>query len=300
MKKSTKNMLFAFLLNFFFSVIELIGGIITNSISIISDSVHDFGDSLSIGTSLFLEKKSEKRPDSKYTFGYLRYSLLGALLNSFILIVGAVFVVYNSVNRLINPSPVNYDGMLILAVLGVIINGFAALKTSHSHSLNEKTLSLHMLEDVLGWVAVLAGGFIIKFTRWYFIDPILSLLITVFILINAFKSLKRVFDILLEKAPENIDTDEIKHHLSELEGVNDVHHIHLWTIDGNTNFLTLHAVIDAQTSGEKYEQIKKDIKEELEHHNIVHSTVELEYIKCESDHCHIDAGADLGHHHHHH
>ncbi|MBE6904292.1 MAG: cation transporter [Ruminococcaceae bacterium] len=299
MKKSTKNMLFAFLLNFSFSLIELIGGILTNSISIISDSVHDFGDSLSIGTSLFLEKKSEKKPDEKYTYGYLRYSLVGALLNSVILIVGAVFVVYNSINRIISPCPVSYDGMLVLAVLGVIINGFAALKTSHSHSINEKTLSLHMLEDVLGWLAVLVGSVVIKFTKWYFIDPVLSLCITVFILINAFKSLKTVFNVLLEKAPENIDISEIKSNLLKIKGVADIHHIHLWTLDGNNNYMTLHAVIDKETTADEYEQIKKNIRCLLEQHSIVHSTLELEYVKCDSSHCHIEKShSHHGHHHH--
>ena len=208
MDKSHKNMLIAFLLNLLFSIIELIGGFFTNSISIISDSIHDLGDAISIGIATILEKKSMKEPDKKYTFGYLRYSLLGALFTSVILLIGSIIIIYNIIPRLINPIQVNYNGMIILAIIGLGINGIAALKTSNSYNLNEKSVSLHMFEDVLGWAAVLVGSFIIKLTGWYIIDPILSILITFYILIHVYKNIKEIFNIFLEKMPESIDIDE--------------------------------------------------------------------------------------------
>ncbi len=299
MKQSTKNMLVAFILNLGFAVIELIGGIITNSISIISDSVHDLGDSLSIGVSLALEKKSERKPDEKYTYGYLRYSLIGALVSSLVLIGGSALVIYNSVLRLMNPSEVNYDGMIILAILGVIINGIAALRTSHGHNLNEKSISLHMLEDVLGWGAILIGSVVIRFTGWYIVDPLMSLAITVYVLIHAITNIKGVFDILLEKAPEGADVKEISEELLKLDGVTDIHHIHIWTLDGVNSYITLHAVIDESSDIGKFGEIKHGIRHTLEHFGISHSTVEIEYKKCEHDHCEPVAEIRSGCHHHH-
>ncbi len=294
-------MLTAFLLNLCFSVIELIGGIFTNSISIISDALHDFGDSLSIGTALALERKSEKGADDKYTYGYVRYSLVGALVTSLVLIVGSAIVVFNSVHRIINVAPVDHSGMIVMAIIGIAVNGLAAFTTSHGHNLNEKALSLHMLEDVLGWLAILVGSIVIKLTEWYIIDPILSLGITVFIVINAVKNLKEVFVILLERMPKSLDADGIKRELGEIEGVIDVHHIHIWTLDGERVCATLHAYIDAEVGVEEYERIKSSIREALKSRGIEHSTVELEYNRCSSDECDsAKVSESEGHHHHHH
>ena len=162
--KIEKNILIAFLLNFFFSIFELIGGILTNSISIISDSIHDFADSISIGISYILEKISKKKPNKKYTYGYLRYSVLGAVITTTILLFGSILVIYNAIKRIINPVEVNYSGMIIFALVGVIINFIAAKVTKHGHSLNQKSVNLHMLEDVFGWIIVLIGAIIMKFT----------------------------------------------------------------------------------------------------------------------------------------
>ena len=300
MKKSTRNMLVAFLLNFGFAVIELIGGILTNSICIISDAIHDLGDSASIGTSLLLEKKSEKKPDAKFTYGYLRYSVIGALLTSVILLVGSVFVIYNSICRFISPAEVNYDGMLMLAIVGTVVNALAALKTSRGESLNEKTLNLHMLEDVLGWLAVLVGSLVIKFTNWYIIDPILSLAIAVFILYHAFGHIKEVFNVILEKAPSDISSDHIMEALANIEGVKDVHHLHLWSLDGNLHYATLHAVIPEECTPSKYEAVKHKIRHALEHCGITHCTIEMEYHHCGQTHCEVKKVEHHGCHHHHH
>ena len=155
--KTEKNILGAFILNVTFSVLEFIGGALTNSVAIISDSIHDMGDAISIGLSYFLEKKSKKKPDKKYTYGYIRYSILGGLITTVILIIGSSLVIYNSIIRIFNPVEINYNGMIIFAIFGVVINFMAAYLTREGDSINQKSVNLHMLEDVLGWIVVLIG-----------------------------------------------------------------------------------------------------------------------------------------------
>jgi len=298
MEKSEKNIKFAFVLNLLFSIIELIGGFFTNSISIISDSIHDFGDAISIGVAMLLERKSQKKPDDKYTYGYLRYSLLGAFFTSVILLVGSIFVIYNLIPRLINPTEVNYDGMIILAILGVIINGIATKKTAHSHNLNEKSISLHMLEDVLGWLAVLIGSIVIKLTGWYIIDPILSVLITAYILVHVYKNIKEIFKIFLERMPDDIKLDNLKEELSNIELVENIHHIHIWTMDNMHNYITLHARISSNSEPNELECVKCKIRDVLNKYNLKHSTIEIEYNKCNDEECEIKHECHEHHHHH--
>ena len=294
--KTEKNIFIAFLLNIVFSIIEFFGGFLTGSIAIISDAVHDLGDAFSIGVSFFLEKKSKKGPDEKHTYGYIRYSVLGSVITTSILIVGSIFVIVESVNRLFNPVEVNYEGMIFFAIFGVIINFIASLVTKDGDSLNQKSVNLHMLEDVFGWLVVLIGSIIMKFTNITYIDSILSICVAIFILINALKTLKDVLDVFLEVTPKNVDLQEIRKHLLHVKGVKDVHHIHVRSIDGFNNYATLHVVV------EKYSKdIKNDIREELEEHGIVHSTIELELVdeECKSDHCEIKVNSSHHHHHHH-
>lgn len=295
--KSEKNILIAFLLNLTFSVFEFFGGIFTNSVAIISDSIHDIGDAASIGISYFLEKKSTKQPDKTYTYGYLRYSVIGSIITTLILLVGSVLVVVNAVNRILNPEEINYNGMIIFAVIGVIVNFLAAYFTRHGDSLNQKAVNLHMLEDVLGWAVVLIGAVVMRFTDFKLIDPILSIAVAVYIFIHAFSHLKEALDLFLVKIPEGISIDEIKHHLLEIDGVLGVHHIHIWSMDGNQNYATMHIV----TNGDHLE-VKKTVKEELKEHGIVHATLELESENehCEDENCHTHNGCGHHHHGHHH
>ena len=295
--KSEKNILIAFILNLFFSIFEFIGGTITNSVAIISDSIHDIGDSLSIGISYFLEKKSKKKPDNKYTYGYVRYSVIGSIITTTILIVGSILVIYNAIKRLINPVDINYNGMIIFAIIGTLVNFLAAYFTKDGHSLNQKSVNLHMLEDVLGWLVVLIGAIIMRFTDIKIIDPILSILVALFIFINAIKNLKTIIDIFLEKTPSNINIEHLKEHLLKIKGVEDIHHIHIWSIDGYNNYATLHVVTKSDSK-----KIKHLIKEELSEHGIIHTTVELEEPgeHCEEEHCNPELKHHEHHHHHHH
>ncbi|MBO2517861.1 MAG: cation transporter [Clostridiales bacterium] len=295
--KTQKNILIAFILNLSFSIFEYIGGLLTGSVAIISDSVHDLGDAFSIGVSWFLEKKSKKAPDEKYTYGYARFSVMGGLITVMILIAGSVLVIAGAVRRIITPAPINYDGMIIMAVIGVVLNFAAAWFTREGDSINQKAVNLHMLEDVLGWIVVLAGAVLMKFTDISVIDPVMSIAVAVFILFGSVRELLRVVDLFLVKIPEGVSVDEIKAHVKEIEGVADVHHIHVWSMDGNNKYATMHIVTD-----EDAEAVKRAVREELGEHGISHVTLEIEGSgeNCGEEHCEVTESAGAGHHHHHH
>ena len=292
--KSHKKILLAFMLNSFFAIFEFVGGAFTGSIAIISDAIHDLGDAFSIGASYVLEKVGGKKPDHKYTYGYYRYSVLGGVIQSVILLSGSVLVIYNAALRLLNPAPVNYSGMIFIAVIGFAVNFAAAYVTSGSDSINQKAINLHMLEDVLGWAVVLIGAVIMRFTDWWFIDPILSIGLALFIGLNALKHLKDVLDIFLQKIPAGIDAEEIMRHLTHIDGVESAHHLHIWSLDGYRNAATVHIVTDGD-----FAAVKKAVREELSEHGISHTTVECERTDeiC-PELCCEPAPVEQGHHHH--
>ena len=294
--KTEKNILFAFILNLGFSIFEFFGGIFTNSVAILSDSIHDMGDALSIGISFFLEKKSKKKPDNNYTYGYVRYSVLGGLITNVILLVGSLLVIYNAVLRIIEPAEVNYKGMIIFAVIGVVMNFIAAYLTREGNSINQKSVNLHMLEDVLGWVVVLIGAIVMNFTDIKILDPLMSIGVALFILINTLKGLKQILDLFLEKTPQDINIVDLKEHLQKIDGVNDIHHIHVWSIDGYNNYATMHIV----TKSSDINTIKKEIRKELAEHGICHAILETEDEACDDVDCKPNLNIENTHHHHHH
>lgn len=293
--KSEKNILVAFILNLTFSVIELVGGIFTGSVAIISDAVHDIGDAMSIGIAWALEKKSKKAPDERYTYGYSRFSVLGGLITTVILFAGSCAVIANAIERLINPREINYDGMIILALVGVTVNFAAAYFTRDGDGINQRAVNLHMLEDVLGWMVVLVGAVVMRFTHWAIIDPIMSIGVALFILVNSVKNLKEVLDIFLEKTPDGISAKEVKAHLCHIEGVADVHHIHLRTVDGSGIYAEMHIVAEGDAHS-----IKHKVRDELSELGVVHATLELETAgeHCDEKECRVRHCGHIGHHHH--
>lgn len=266
--KHEKNILIAFILNISFSIFELIGGFLTSSVAIISDSIHDAGDALTIAVSYFLERKSNKKSDNNYTFGYRRYSVIGAFITTTILLIGSALVIYNSCIRLFNPVRIDYNGMIIIAIIGFLVNFLAAYFTKESHSLNTKSVNLHMLEDVLGWIVVLIGSVIIKFTNIYYIDSIMSIGISIFLIIECIKNIKEILNPILEKTPKGIDIKEVENKIKEIKEVKDVHHIHIWTLDGEKNYATMHIVTN--------KNVKEKVREKLKKYNIHNVTIETE------------------------
>ena len=295
--KIQRNILIAFIINLSFAIFEFIGGAITGSVAIASDAVHDLGDAVSIGLSYFMERKSKKQPDSIYTFGYARYSVLGGFITTFILLFGSGAVIYNAVLRVFNPVPIDYSGMIAIAVIGVFVNFVAAWFTREEGSINQKAVNLHMIEDVLGWIVVLIGAVIMHFTDIAVIDPVMSICVALVVFVNALNNLKQVTDLFLEKLPDNVNLDEIKEHILEIEGIADVHHIHIWSMDGYNNYATMHIVTDRSSH-----EIKEKIRNELKEHNIGHVTLELEDENehCHDEVCHVEHNEITGHHHHHH
>lgn len=294
--KTEKNILIAFIINITFSIFEFIGGLFTNSVAILSDSIHDLGDALSIGISYFLEKKSKKQADNKYTYGYVRYSVLGGVITTTILLVGSILVIIGAIKRLFNPVDVNYSGMIVFAVIGVVLNFIAAYVTKDGDSINQKSVNLHMLEDVLGWIVVLIGAIVMNFTDIKILDSIMSIGVAIFILIHSLENLKDVVDLFLEKTPKDVDIEELRNHLLKIKDVIDIHHIHVWSIDGFNNYATMHIVSKAKDIS----SVKKKIREELSEHNICHAILETEDEACDDVECHVELGNHPHHHHHHH
>ena len=240
---------------------------------------------------------SAREPDEKYTYGYARYSVLGSVFTTFILLFGSVMVIYNAMLRIINPVEINYNGMIVFAIIGVCVNLGAMLLTRDGDSLNQKAVNLHMLEDVLGWIVVLVGAIAMRFTNFYIIDSLMSIGVAIFILINALKNLKEVLDLFLEKTPHGIDMDEITEHIRKVEGVLGVHHIHIWSMDGHNNYATMHVVVNGDSH-----TIKHNIRDELKEHGIGHVTLEFEVEgeHCHDELCHVDVVSSTEYHHHHH
>lgn len=293
--KTERNIMIAFILNLLFSVFEFVGGLVIGSVAILSDALHDLGDAMSIGVAFFLERKSKRPPDATHSYGYARYSVLGGLITSVILLTGSCLVVYNAVNRIFSPVPINYNGMIVFAVVGVSVNFIAAKLTSHGDSLNQKAVNLHMLEDVLGWAVVLVGAVVMRFTDFWIIDPLLSVGVAVYIFIHAIRNLKEVADLFLERTPNGISIPALKEYLCELDGVLDVHHIHVWSVDGFHHSATLHV----RTNGDPH-TVKHLVREELHEHGILHATIETE---TENEPCHDQVCTpvvETGHRHHHH
>lgn len=273
---SEKNIVIAFFLNLSFTIIELIGGLYTNSVAIISDSVHDFGDTISLGLSWYFERLSKKGRTDKYTYGYKRFSLIGAIINSVVLIVGSIFILSEAIPRIFEPQNTNAKGMFFLAILGIVINGAAVLRTSKASSINERIISLHLLEDVLGWVAVLVGSILIQITGLTIIDSILSILIAIFVIYNVFKNISEVLPILLQSTPVDINIDYLVSEIKKIESIEDIHDIHIWSLDEEYNIITIHIILKESLSTTEQFEIKKQIRSILEAKNINHSTIEFE------------------------
>ncbi len=274
--KPKNRLLLTFILNLCFTVFEFIGGLFTNSIALISDSIHDFGDSLTIGLSMFFEKKSRQKPDETYTYGYKRYSLLGGLFAAFSLVVGSTIIIIESVKRLINPEPIETKMLVYFALVGIIVNTVAAIYASKGRTRNEKIISLHLFEDVIGWVVLLIGAILMYFFNITILDSILSIGFTLYILFHVYKHLKEIVEVMMEKAPLEPTQDTIIKTLKSEPKVIDVHHLHHWSLEGEIALLTAHIVLADSITPKELVEVQKRLHDSLKTIGIMHATLEFE------------------------
>ncbi|NDK56589.1 cation diffusion facilitator family transporter [Pontibacter fetidus] len=270
------NIKVAFFLNLGFTILEFVGGFWINSVAVMSDALHDLGDSLSLGLAWYFEKLSKKGSDRKFSYGYKRFSLLGAVINSVVLLVGSFFILSEAIPRIFDPEPVNAAGMIGFAIVGILVNGAAVLRLKGDNSINERVVRLHLMEDVLGWVAVLVGGIILYFFDFPVIDPLLSIGITLYVLYNVVQNLRESLKILLQGTPAHINLDDVQTRLLTLPKVQSIHDLHVWTMDGSYNILTLHVVVENNLPLQETETIKQRIREMMKDFAVQHVTVELE------------------------
>lgn len=281
-----KNIKVAFFLNLGFTIFEIVGGIYTNSIAILSDAVHDLGDSLSLGMAWYFQKISKKESNATYTYGYKRFSLLGAIINSIVLVAGSLIILTAAIPRLLEPVETNAKGMFFLAIVGVLVNGAAVLRLKKGKSINEKVVSLHMLEDVMGWLAILVGSIVMYFFDFPILDPIMSVAIACFVLFNVYKNIRQSLRIILQGSPNEIDTAKISE-LLKFEEVENIHDLHVWSVDGMYNVLTVHVVLKKSLKMDELAVLKLKIRKTLKENEIQHATIEFELLneKCTFEKC---------------
>jgi len=269
----------AFFLNLIFSIAEFIGGFYINSVAVLADALHDLGDSISLGLSWYFEKLSQKDRNRKFSYGFRRFSLLGAVINAIILVVGSILIVKEAIERLQNPAAANAQGMAIFALVGILINSIAAMRMKKGKNMNARVLTWHLLEDVLGWVAVLIVSIVMMFIDLPILDPILSIGLSIFVLYNVIKNLVASISLFLQAVPAEVDMGEIERRILRLEKVTDIHHTHVWSLDGEENVLTTHIVLAEGTKSQDIREIKKAIRTIANEFHCGHTTVEFEYLK---------------------
>ncbi len=272
---SSRRIGMVFFLNLGFTIIEFVGGWLTNSTAIMADAVHDLGDSLSIGSAWLLNQLGKRSANEEFTYGFRRFSLFGALINGLVLIAGSAWVLNESIPRLFDSVMPMTEGMLVLALLGVTVNGVAAYRLSKGKSLNEKVLNWHLLEDVLGWIAVLIVSIVLQFVEWPILDPLLSIVFTIFILINVLRNFWATVKLFFQAVPDKQLIDKIKMSLLDLDNVQDIHHLHLWSLDGEQHVLTAHVLLTVECST-THLGIKREIELALAEYGLKHTTIEIE------------------------
>ena len=263
----------AFFLNLSYAIVEFIAGGVFGSSAVLADSVHDLGDAIAIGVSAFLETISNREEDSHYTLGYKRFSLLGALVTAVILMTGSVLVILENITKLFHPQAVNDEGILWLGIIAVSVNVIASLVVRKGKTKNESILSLHFLEDTLGWMAVILMAIVLRFTDWYILDPLLSLVISIFILSKAIPRFWSTLKIFLDAVPEGVDIKQVKSDLEQLDHVASINQLNLWTMDGLEKNAIVHVCLKEI---EQMEVCKKSIRTLLKNYGFQNITIEVD------------------------
>jgi cobalt-zinc-cadmium efflux system protein len=267
----------AFFLNLGFTIFEVVGGVLTNSTAILADAVHDFGDSIALGQAWYFEKLSGRTGDMRYSYGYQRFSIFGALVSALLLLVSSFVVLVEAVPRLIHPELPDARGMAAIALVGVAVNALAMLRLRGQKGMNARVIALHLLEDVLGWLAVLLVSVVLLFVSVPILDPLLAIVITLYILGGVVKNLRAMVPVFLQAVPSGLSLDKVVSEIQATPHVSGVHHAHLWSLDGERTVFTAHLELDCNVNPAEYAHIKEEIRQLVARHGIYHSTVELEY-----------------------
>lgn len=265
-------------LNFLFVIVEASVGFAINSLSLLSDAGHNLTDVISLALSLLAFRLADVKPNENFTYGYRKTTIIVALLNSIILLVSIGAIGFEAVHHLFNPPALPGITIAWVAGVGIIINGgtaFMFLKNKEE-DLNIKAAYLHLVSDALVSLALVVGGIIIYYKKWFWIDPVFSLIIAVVIIKSTWSLLKSSIRLSLDAVPENVDIKKIEKNISAIDGVENIHHIHAWALSTKINALTAHILVNKNLSMQKVDELKKEIKHELEHLNIHHSTLEFE------------------------
>ena len=269
-----RNILSAFFINLTFTIISLTGGWLTNSMAIISDSIHDLGCTVSIALAWVFERIAGHKPTSHFTFGYRRFTLLGAFVNAFILLSGSAVVLYESIGRMAHPEEVNAEGMLWFALLAILFKGLAVWRTWKGSSVNQRMVSLHLLGDCLGWVAVLLGSIVMLFVEIPLLDPILSVCISLYILYNVVHNLIVAFRIVLEGVPADVNYKALKAEVAALSGIAEINELRVWSLDNEHHAAEVHLTTALATLDE-IEVLKESLRTTLEKYGVMMSTIEV-------------------------
>lgn len=272
-----EDLKFIIFLNIGFSLFEIVGGFLTGSIAISSYAIHDFFDALSIGLSSFLNKISLNEPDKKYTFGYKRFSLLGTIFTSGILFTCAVLTLFYVVLKFFNPISLNVIGMIIFALIGIIINGYAMIQMSKEVNKDEKKINWSIACDVMGWVFLLILALVIKISNVFLLDLIVSLFIALFIGGRSIRQIIKGVDVIMNATPTDLDLDEFKLEIGRIPFVLNILDIHIWSIDEQENYLLLKIKVSKNVTRKNYSHLKKQIEEKLGVYRIHQSNIEIEY-----------------------
>ncbi len=285
--QTQQGLLVVFLLNLTFTIIEFTGGAYVNSIAILSDAIHDLGDTFAIGSAWAISKIAVKQRDEQFSYGYGRMTLFSSLISAGVIISGSAVVIFNAIPRLIEPQAIQTEGMILLAILGILFNSVAFFKMKFGHSINERLVMWHLLEDALGWGVTLIGSIVIHFWGILWLDSILAILLALFILRHVILHLKHALALLMQGVPENVNCQELEESLMDIKQVSQIHDMHLWSLDGSYHILSLHVVMEQRLSFEEQIMLKQNIRQCAKSFQIQHATIELETAQeqCELESC---------------
>ncbi len=281
-KEAKKQLILGLILNGSFTIIELVGGLLSNSLALVSDAMHDFTDTIALSLSLYANKKAVQKPSKTKTFGYKRATIIAALFNAIVLIALTFFIFYKAYQKIISPEKVNGMIVFVIAIFGIVFNGIVVLRMwkTKDKDINIKSVFWHLLEDALGWFGVLIAGIVIIFTGWYIIDPIISIVIGLIVIHGAYGIIKETLDIFMLAVPEGINIDEIAKEIKKIPKVVGVHDLHVWAVGSNHYALSGHILVKNMKISSAYPILCEANKMLKEKFKIDHTTMEFECEKC--------------------